>query len=250
MAFVPLFWVIDRAETLRRAVLYGWLMGTVAHLIGFHWLVYTISVFGGFPYPLSGLIFVFYAILQGLQMAIFAFLVRRLGFGPLQIFPAVFWISLEFWFPLLFPWYVANSQVSFSWFIQTADLVGPYGASFLLMWFNAALFKLVCARQEERRAANSGVGLPGVARAAVARLRLPALTDGGRRNGLGAQIVSGRCAGKYRHRSKMEPSFGKAESREAQEFNQPVGSRAFGDLAGIGRLKCGCPTTCSICPKS
>src|SRR3989337_215523 len=67
LAFVPLFWVIGRAETLRRATLYGWLMGTVAHLIGFHWLVYTINVFGGFSYPISSLVFLIYAILQGLQ---------------------------------------------------------------------------------------------------------------------------------------------------------------------------------------
>jgi apolipoprotein N-acyltransferase len=151
LAFVPLFWAIARAETLRRAVFYGWLMGTVAHLLGFHLLVYTISVFGGFPYPVSSFVFLIYAILQGLQMAIFTFLVRRLGDGPLQIFPAVFWIALEFWFPLLFPWYLANSQVSFLWFIQTADVVGPYGASFVLMWFNAAVYSVVCAGREKHR---------------------------------------------------------------------------------------------------
>jgi apolipoprotein N-acyltransferase len=142
LAFVPLFWVIGRAETSRRAVLYGWLMGILAHLIGFHWLVYTINVFGGFPYPISSVVFLLYAILQGVQMAIFAYLVRRFGFGPLQVLPAIFWVALEFWFPLLFPWYLANSQVSFSLFIQTADLVGPYGASFLLMWFNAAAYRI------------------------------------------------------------------------------------------------------------
>jgi apolipoprotein N-acyltransferase len=151
ISFVPLFWAVGRAETLRQAVLYGWLMGTVAHLIGFHWLIYTINVFGGFPYPISSLVFLLYAILQGGQMAIFAFLVRRFGFGPLQILPAVFWVALEFWFPLLFPWYLANSQVSFLLFIQNADLVGPYGASFLLMWFNASAYRLVCAAKEERR---------------------------------------------------------------------------------------------------
>jgi apolipoprotein N-acyltransferase len=77
--------------------------------------------------------------------------------------PAVFWVALEFWFPLLFPWYLANSQVSFLWFIQTADLVGPYGASFLLMWFNAALYKLACARQEERRARIPALAYPALA---------------------------------------------------------------------------------------
>src|SRR5688500_4870188 len=151
ISFVPLFWVIGRAESLRRAVLYGWLMGAVAHLIGFHWLVYTINVFGGFPYPISSVVFVLYAILQGLQMAIFAYLVQRFGFGPLQLLPAVFWVALEFWFPLLFPWYLANSQVSFSLFIQTADLVGPYGASFLLMWFSAAGYRIIYPGNEARR---------------------------------------------------------------------------------------------------
>ncbi|MCE3239701.1 MAG: lnt [Deltaproteobacteria bacterium] len=158
ISFVPLFWVIGKAETWRRAVLYGWLMGTVAHLLGFHWLVYTINVFGGFPYPISSLVFLIYAILQGLQMALFALLVRRFGFGPLQILPGVFWVALEFWFPLLFPWYLANSQVSFSLFIQSADLVGPYGASFVLMWFNAAVYRLVCAGKEERRSRIRALG--------------------------------------------------------------------------------------------
>jgi apolipoprotein N-acyltransferase len=150
IAFAPLFWALYHAETLRRAVLYGWLMGFAAHLIGFHWLVYTISAFGGFPYAVSVVVFVIYAGLQAIQMAIFALLVRGGGFGPLQIFPAIFWVPLEFLFPLLFPWYVSNSQVLFSWFVQSADLVGPYGASFIILWFNAALFRAVLASKEAR----------------------------------------------------------------------------------------------------
>jgi apolipoprotein N-acyltransferase len=141
VAFVPLFWAIDRAESLRRAIFYGWLMGLTAHLIGFHWLTYTISVFGGLPFAVSCVVFVLYAALQGIQLALFALLVRSIGFGPLLIFPALFWVSLEFLFPLLFPWYIANSQVSFLWVIQTADLVGPYGTGFIVMWFSAALYR-------------------------------------------------------------------------------------------------------------
>ena len=150
ISFVPFFWSLNPVTSLRRALLYGWLMGFAAHLIGFYWLVYTISAFGGFPYAVSVLVFVVYAALQGMQMALFALLVRGAGFGPLKIFPALFWVPLEFLFPLLFPWHVANSQVEFSWFIQSADLVGPYGASFIVVWANATVFHAWSARGERR----------------------------------------------------------------------------------------------------
>jgi apolipoprotein N-acyltransferase len=148
IAFVPLFWALQRATTARQAILYGWMMGFAAHLIGFYWLIYTISAFGGFPYAVSVLVFILYAVLQALQMAIFALLVRSAGFGPLKTFPALFWIPLEFLFPLLFPWHLANSQAGFSWFVQTADLVGPYGTSFLMMWSAAAIYHAWRAREE------------------------------------------------------------------------------------------------------
>ena len=149
LSFVPLFWAVQRAATPRRAALYGWLMGFAAHLMGFYWLVYTISAFGGFPYAVSVVVFIVYAALQAIQMALFALLVRCAGFGPLKIFPALFWVPLEFLFPLLFPWHLANSQVAFSWFIQSADLVGPYGASFIVMWSNAAVFHALFAGEDE-----------------------------------------------------------------------------------------------------
>ena len=82
-------------------------------------------------------------------MAIFALLVRAPGSDRSRFFPRVFWVPLEFLFPLLFPWYIANSQVAFSWFVQTADLVGPYGASFIVMWTSAALYHAWFARKQE-----------------------------------------------------------------------------------------------------
>lgn len=151
VAFVPLFWAIRDARSLRAAVFYGWFAGFFAHLIGFYWLVYTINVFGGFPYWVSVIVFLIYVALQGLEVAIFALLVRGIGFGPWQIFPALFWVSVEFLFPLLFPWRLANSQSSFSWFIQTADVVGPYGASFLLMWCNAIVAELLFTKERDRK---------------------------------------------------------------------------------------------------
>jgi len=180
IAFLPLFWVLNKAQTLGRAFFYGWLMGFVAHLTGFHWLVYTISAFGEFPYAISLVVFIIYAALQAVQMAIFALLVWRIGFGPLQIFPAVFWIPLEFLFPLLFPWHVANSQVFFSWFVQTADLVGPYGASFIILWVNGAFYQAAFGGKGERSAKilpAAYAGLAVVASVAYGIQRLDSVTE-------------------------------------------------------------------------
>ena len=147
VAFVPLCRAIDRQESLRRAGFLGWLVGFLANLFGFHWLVYTISVFGGFPYLVSVALFVLYAAMQGVQTALFALLLKRFGYGPLFLFPVVFWVAIEFWFPFLFPWHLANSQSSLISFLQTADLVGAYGASFLVMWCNVILERALAAKK-------------------------------------------------------------------------------------------------------
>jgi apolipoprotein N-acyltransferase len=151
IAFVPLFWVIDQTDGLRRAAFFGWLTGFFAHLFGFYWLVYTISVFGGFAYPVSSILFLIYAALQGIQMALFALAVKHLAHGPLNSFPGLVWVVLEFWFPFLFPWYLANSQSSFGSFIQTADLVGPSGASLVVMWANAAIYQMFISYKRDRQ---------------------------------------------------------------------------------------------------
>ena len=148
IAFVPVLRAIDQAEDLRRSMFLGWSVGFCANLFGFHWLVYTISVFGGFPYAVSAVVFLLYAALQGAQTALFALLLRRFGYGPLFLFPVVFWVAIEFWFPFLFPWHLANSQSSFLSVIQTADLVGAYGASFLVMWCNVILARALAAKKE------------------------------------------------------------------------------------------------------
>ncbi|HWO40546.1 MAG TPA: apolipoprotein N-acyltransferase [Candidatus Eisenbacteria bacterium] len=166
VGFVPLFWTIERAARPNWAALFGWATGFFAHTFGFYWLVYTISVFGEFSYPISALLFLVYAALHAIQFSLLAFAVRRFGFGPLALFPALFWVALEFWFPSLFPWHLANSQSAFRSFIQTADLVGPYGASFIIMWANAAVYRLLASYERGARIRWAPAALAGLCVAA------------------------------------------------------------------------------------
>ena len=143
ISLIPLFHAIQITQTSRRAFLVGWSAGLIVNISGFYWLFYTIRIFGGYNIPFSLFIFLFLAIYSGLALAFFSFVVKIYGFGPLCLFPAVFWTAIEFWFPNLFPWHLANSQSSFLTFIQTADLVGPYGTSFLLVWFNTLCYQIL-----------------------------------------------------------------------------------------------------------
>jgi len=147
LAFVPLFWALNQGQSLPGGFFLGWLAGIVTNLVGFYWLDYTIRFFGGIPPGASEVVFAGFAAYGALPLALFALLVRLCGFGPLYFYPALFWVALEFSFPLLFPWHLANSQASFLAFIQTADLVGPYGASFLLVWLNTMLYAAVFLRE-------------------------------------------------------------------------------------------------------
>ena len=54
LAFVPLFWVVGAGGKFAPRGYFAvgsWVWWRI--LIGFHWLVYTISAFGGFPYSIS-----------------------------------------------------------------------------------------------------------------------------------------------------------------------------------------------------
>ncbi len=152
IVFVPLFWLLRQPGSRRQVFLYGWFAGVVANIFGFYWLDYTIRVFGGFPYGASELIFLVFSAYAALPLALFALLVRLFGLGSFHLLPALFWVTIEFWFPYLFPWHLANSQSQFLFLIQSADLVGPYGTSFILVWVNTTLYAAIFSRRAGTRA--------------------------------------------------------------------------------------------------
>ena len=164
---VPLFFALHQSAALKRAFFLGWLAGGVANLSGFYWVDYTIRVFGGFPHGASQAIFLVFAAYGALPLALFALLVRLCGFGPLYLYPALFWVALEFSFPLLFPWHLANSQSAFLSLIQSADIVGPYGASFLLVWLNTILYARIFLSEKGRTYLPGAVALSALLAASL-----------------------------------------------------------------------------------
>ena len=173
VAFVPLLWAVRRAVTGRDAARIGFLAGLATNLPAFYWLVYTIHVFGGFGYPLALFFYIFLTLYAALEFVVFAVALQRTGFGPLGLAAPVLWVSLEFLYPNLFPWRMANSQFHAPVLMQIGDLTGPFGLSFVMLWISAGLAMLLEAPRRilplaAAAAATAAVVLYGV-------VRLPAI---------------------------------------------------------------------------
>ncbi len=149
LAPVPFLTAVEGARTWRRALFAGAITGAATIALGFHWLVYTIHVFGGVNYALAALAFALFVACSAIPFVVFAALVRLCGTGPLGLLPSAFWVAVEFWFPNLFPWYLATSQTLFTSLNQSADLVGHYGTTFVLLWCGTALYRVLRARRGE-----------------------------------------------------------------------------------------------------
>lgn len=139
---VPLFALAPYAGSVRSAAFYGVLMGFVVNVIGFHWVVTTITRFGGFPVAIALFFFSALSLYAALPFAIVAAALRWSGpAAPLLLAPAL-WAAVEFAFPAMFPWRLAHSQREVTWLLQTGDLAGPYLLSFVMALFAAAVARL------------------------------------------------------------------------------------------------------------
>jgi apolipoprotein N-acyltransferase len=163
VALVPALSVALAASTHKRAFLYGWLTGIVAHAVAFSWMNFLLEKFGHMAaiesIPIVGLLVAY----QGLAFALFGWGVRRarLRTGlPLVVLAPLVMVTIELVTPQIFPYYLAISQAFVPAVIQIADLTGPLGVTALMMACNGALADAVLAwRAGARRLPLEGLAV-------------------------------------------------------------------------------------------
>ncbi len=139
VAFVPLLWALRQTQSARQAARVGYVAGLVTNLPAFYWLAYTFEVFGGFPYAVAIALYALLTILTATEFLLFAVAWRRVGFGALGLAAPFLWVSLEFLFPNEFPWRMGHTQWQVPALIQIGEITGPYGLSFVIVWFASAV---------------------------------------------------------------------------------------------------------------
>ncbi len=166
---VPLMLAVEDT-TPRQAFWLGWLAGTVTNYGGFHWISGMLEDFGGFPSWLAQVGTVLLNAYQGLAVAIICSLWVRLrptdehgnpqSMSILRV--AMIYTAVEFLFPMIFPWFFGNSQYRTLAAIQIADIVGVPGITFVMVAFNAALYRTLRRFTHEDRSTPWSAILVGV----------------------------------------------------------------------------------------
>ena len=143
-ALTPL-WVSVRAMTPKRAFYAGLWAGLAHYLTLIYWIVPTLTVFGKLPAILSLSCLVLLALYLATYTGIFAFAVKKrpVPDGLMPLWGAALWTGLEFIRTHAltgFPWGVLGySQYANPYLLQTADLFGVLGISFILVACNGVL---------------------------------------------------------------------------------------------------------------
>jgi len=147
ICLVPLFYTIEYGKS-PSYFLTGLIFGTAVNYLGQYWLVGTLSRFGGFPLPVGILFILVYCIFLGIQYGIFTYLVakfnllKKLSIQNLLFISAI-WVTLDYFYPHLFPYSIGNSQGLSTNVIQVVDLFGVSFLSFLIVFLNLAVYTIL-----------------------------------------------------------------------------------------------------------
>lgn len=172
VCLVPLLALAASARTWRQAARWGLLAGTLANLLLFYWIAYTVAVPGRLGWIAGGISALLVAAYVGAYVSVAAACAFRLhslfGDAGLLAFPPA-WVAVEYGRSVLFtgfPWMLLGYGLAERPLLrQAADLAGMQGLGFLLA---ASSVFVYLAGTAAARGSRRGALLPLAGAAAIA----------------------------------------------------------------------------------
>jgi apolipoprotein N-acyltransferase len=165
VALVPLLLAIRNVEPERAAGL-GWLAGMLHYMTLLYWVIIAIGRYGNLPWWISIPALLGLSLYMSSYFALFCFAMSRIWKQNevVAVWAAPFlWVALDYIRTSLFsgfPWQdLAYSQYKALLLIQTADLTGHYGVTFLIVLLNSVTALLFTLWHENRSKDISSVSL-------------------------------------------------------------------------------------------
>ncbi len=157
VALVPLLFALKNISSLRNGLIVGFITGIVSYTGIVYWIVYVVVNYGYLPYYAGIFVMLLLAAYLSIYIALFtAGIVYFSGKGIHKVLIApVLWTCLEYGKSYLFtgfPWEnLAYSQYLNTALIQTVDITGTYGLSFIIVLVNVIIFDILNEKFKGRR---------------------------------------------------------------------------------------------------
>ena len=137
LGWVGVFLLLYAVRESERPVSGMFLFGVILNILGFYWLPDTLSYFGGFPYVVSLLLCLLYAVVASLQFALCGWIYRWLRRTNFERFALAFplaWLTCDLMVPQIFPWKLVHTQIAWTSLAGLAEFVGTTTLSALMLW--------------------------------------------------------------------------------------------------------------------
>lgn len=214
-ALLPLFLAI-RNKDGRQSLSLGYLCGLAHFLTVLHWIRYVIYHYGGLPLPAAVGVLVLLCGYLAVYPAVFAYVAHRWQDRPflwLLGLPCV-WVTLE-WIRAHavtgFPWTnLGYSQSPLNVLVQTADLTGVYGLSWLVVLGNTTLSVVLEMGRFRRAIVVTGVCVLAASLGAAIVYGTQRIAEVDRLQGEARPWTVGVVQGNVDQSLKWEPSYQKA----------------------------------------
>jgi apolipoprotein N-acyltransferase len=157
VALVPLLLALPGTSP-REAALIGAFSGTATNYMAFHWILELMDRFSKLG-PFAYLVMLAMAVYQCLPWALWCYFLRASGpsnpgtaraAGGLLLSAFIF-VALEFFHPIIFPWYLANTQHSSASMVSVISLGGVSLLTLAILVVNLSLARLLLGQVTEQR---------------------------------------------------------------------------------------------------
>lgn len=156
IGMVPFFLSLERARSLREALIQGFWMSLLLNLGAYYWIAYVLHEFGGLAWPLAILGWVLFGLINQPQFYLFTPLYRILrlardrvpawneGFraAAFAALIAALYSGIDWILPKLFTDTFGHAFYRAPWIRQLAELGGAYVLTFILVYVNLTLANL------------------------------------------------------------------------------------------------------------
>lgn len=154
IALIPLFFALKNVTKVSQGLFLGFITGIVSYIGIVYWITYVTVNYGNLPLAVGLALMLLLACYLSIYISLFAgCLVYFRNTIPLYVAAPVLWVCFEYGKSIIitgFPWEnLGYSQYLNSWLVQSADIAGVFGLSFLIVFVNATLWEVISKKSKK-----------------------------------------------------------------------------------------------------